>query len=483
MISLLLGAVLLSNEPSYETNHVEGWKVHVSTELLQEHPRETSLALDLIAEQLKTIRKVVPAPAVKKLTTVSLWLSPAYEGFAQTAEYHPSAEWLVQNGRSASMAKGIEFTNILNFEAESRRMPSLVLHELAHAFHDQFIEGGFGNLAIQRAYEQAKLFGWYEDVQRRDASGKVSIESAYALTNAKEYFAELTEAYFGINDFFPFTQADLAKHDPGGYGLMRSHWGLDTVSSPPAWMNLDPFYEKYYDAGGYPVVSSARVNDYALKETAYLINLLLARRPDIKRAMVQSGSRMIVMAWNEFTSDIPEYKWLEPAEFWDRRARGLGGSRTDPVCSCAEENVLGYPGDPYSTESIVIHEFAHNIHLRGLVNLDPTFDDRLKSVYQDAMSKGLWKGKYAATNHHEYFAEGVQSWFDNNREPDNDHNHVNTRAELLDYDPGLAEICREVFGETELTYTKPVTRLHDHLLGYDPSKAPTFKWREKLGIG
>ena len=96
------------------------------------------------------------------------------------------------------------------------------------------------------------------------------------------------------------------------------------------------------------------------------------------------------------------------------------------------------------------------------------------------MKAGLWKGKYASVNHHEYFAEGVQSWFDNNRENDHDHNHVNTRAELLEYDPGLAALCREVFGDTELKYTKPATRLTGHLAGYDPAKAPTFVWPERL---
>ncbi|MFN7342474.1 MAG: hypothetical protein ACK5TA_03980, partial [bacterium] len=154
------------------------------------------------------------------------------------------------------------------------------------------------------------------------------------------------------------------------------------------------------------------------------------------------------------------------------------GSETDPYCSCGEENLLGYPGDPYSTENILIHEIAHNIHLRGVVNLDPTFNARLKKTYDEAMAKGLWKGKYASVNDREYFAEGVQSWFDNNREPDHDHNHVNTRVELLEYDPGLAALCREIFGDTELKYTKPVTRLTGHLEGYDPSKAPTFVWPE-----
>jgi dipeptidyl-peptidase-4 len=96
------------------------------------------------------------------------------------------------------------------------------------------------------------------------------------------------------------------------------------------------------------------------------------------------------------------------------------------------------------------------------------------------MAAGLWKGKYASVNHHEYFAEGVQSWFDDNRENDHDHNHVNTRAELLEYDPGLAALCREVFGDKVLKYTKPAPRLRDHLAGYDSAKAPKFVWPERL---
>jgi len=253
-----------------------------------------------------------------------------------------------------------------------------------------------------------------------------------------------------------------------------------TVSSPPAELKVDPFHKKYVSANGYSIVASGTVNDFALKEAAYLVNLMLAKRPDVREAMIKSGSRLCIIAHNEFTTDVPEFAWLKPKDYWDARARGTGGSQTDPYCSCGEENLLCYPGDPYSTENILIHEFAHNIHLRGMVNVDPTFDRRLKETYDRAMTAGLWKGKYAATNHHEYFAEGVQSWFDNNRENDHDHNHVNTRAELLEYDRGLAEMCREVFGETKLVYTKPATRLKDHLAGYDPTTAPKFVWPERF---
>ena len=263
-------------------------------------------------------------------------------------------------------------------------------------------------------------------------------------------------------------------------GLSLTNADEPQVTAPPAELKVDPFHKKYVNAGGYPIVASEKVNDYALKEAAYLVDLMLAKRPDVKAAMIKSGSRLCIIAHNEFTTDVPEFAWLKPKDYWDARARGTGGSQTDPYCSCGEENLLAYPGDPYSTENILIHEFAHNIHLRGMVNVDPTFDRRLKETYDRAMTAGLWKGKYAASNHHEYFAEGVQSWFDNNRENDHDHNHVNTREELLEYDPGLAAMCREVFGETKLVYTKPTTRLKDHLAGYDPTTAPKFVWPERL---
>jgi hypothetical protein len=220
---------------------------------------------------------------------------------------------------------------------------------------------------------------------------------------------------------------------------------------------------------------------------------MLARRPDVKDAMIKSGARLCIMAHDEYTTDLPEFvrmgtgrvpnkdmEGVSAKDYWDARARGTGGSETDPFITCAEENLLGYPGDPYQAECILIHEFAHGMHLRGLLNVDPGFDGRLKETYAAAMKAGLWKGKYASVNHHEYFAEGVQSWFDDNRENDHDHNHVNTRKELLEYDPGLAAICREVFGDTEIAYTKPARRLTGHLQGYDPSKAPSFRWPERL---
>lgn len=260
---------------------------------------------------------------------------------------------------------------------------------------------------------------------------------------------------------------------------------------PKGGDGVPAFYTQRVSANGFPIVASGKVNPYAVKEAAFLVDMMLAKRPDVRTAMIKSGARMCIMAHNEYTTDLPEFVRmagdkvdefpdLSAKDFWDARARGLGGSETDPICTVAEENVLGYPGDPYEEECILIHEFAHNIHLRGMMNMDPTFDARLEATYVAAMKAGLWKGKYAAINSREYFAEGVQSWFDNNRVNDHDHNHVHLRSQLIEYDPGLAALCREVFGDTALKYSKPVTRLSGHLAGYDPATAPTFVWPDRL---
>lgn len=244
---------------------------------------------------------------------------------------------------------------------------------------------------------------------------------------------------------------------------------------------LAEFYAKCVNADGFPIVSSAKVSDAALLEAAYLIDLMLQDRDDIRRALIASKTRFSVMAPSEMTTAIPEHSDLKPARWWDRRARGLGATDIRPSVSCGEENLLGLKGDPYATENILIHEFAHAIHQMGLSRVDPTFDGRLKLAYERAMNAGLWKDKYASSNHHEYFAEAVQSWYSTNRQPDHDHNHVDTPEELKEYDPQAAALVEEIFGPPTWKYLKPQLRQdRRHLATFAFENAPTFSWPEGL---
>jgi len=219
-----------SKERSYKTQSIEGWTVHVNDLLMRDEKVETEKALVLLIAHLKEIIRVVPAGAVAHLRKVPLWFNPVYPGVAPRAEYHPSVGWLKSQKRNPDMARCVEFTDIRNFEAETKRMPLVVLHELSHAYHDQVLS--FEQPDVIAAYKKAVESKSYDRVERwHGVSGRTTTERAYAMSNHKEYFAECSEAFFGRNDFFPFTRDELEKHDPEMFKLLQRLWNQTPVEN------------------------------------------------------------------------------------------------------------------------------------------------------------------------------------------------------------------------------------------------------------
>jgi hypothetical protein len=141
------------------------------------------------------------------------------------AEYHPNAGCLRANGRNPAKAEGSEFANVRIFEAETKRMPVFVLHELAHAYHDLVL--GFDHPEINAAFERVVKEKSYDAVERKSTNGKPNrVERAYAITNQKEYFAETSKAYFGQNDF-----SLQSRTIPKWSSCWKSYGGLSPTST------------------------------------------------------------------------------------------------------------------------------------------------------------------------------------------------------------------------------------------------------------
>ena len=226
------------------------------------------------------------------------------------------------------------------------------------------------------------------------------------------------------------------------------------VTAPPAELGLDPFYEKYVDLEGLPVIASARVADGALLQARRLISEMLADRRDVIATLAANRVRVSIMAAGSGITELPELSDLYeafPGTDWDNRTRGggVGPTFARPVLAIAEENLLCSSTDLFPYEDIVVHEAAHAVLNMG-IELQPggaEFRQRLVRAYHDALDAGLWQDTYAAENADEYWAEGVQSWFDVNDPPGPIHNDINTRRELEEYDPALAALIREALGE------------------------------------
>jgi len=246
---------------------------------------------------------------------------------------------------------------------------------------------------------------------------------------------------------------------------------------------LAPSYVQYVRAvGGIPVVASEQVQPEALAEAAWLIDKMLAKRADVAAAIGRSPVRFVVMAHDERTTDVPEHSDLEPRDYWDRRARGLGATLVRPATSCGEENLLCFDGDPYADENILIHEFAHTIHQIGLAEVDPSFEIRLRAAFEEAVRADRWAGTYARENPAEYWAEGAQSWFCCNRTNDREHGAVNSPVAVAEHDPPLAALLGEVFSPDPWRYVRPHDRDaadRGHLGEFNRGRAPRFDWAKR----
>lgn len=211
------------SHPNHATFEVRGWTIHLHDELIADSPGPTNRMLELLHGQLQRVAEAVPESALVEIRQIPIWINPPYEGKRGTAEYHPGARWLTDNGRDPAMEKAVEITNVNNFPFENRRMPYLLLHELAHGYHDRILQGGYGNVEVRSAFERARDAGDYDEVARFDGNKMVK-GKAYGMTNPMEYFAESSEAYFGKNDFFPFDREELNRHDPTIHDLVEKLW-------------------------------------------------------------------------------------------------------------------------------------------------------------------------------------------------------------------------------------------------------------------
>ena len=228
----------------------------------------------------------------------------------------------------------------------------------------------------------------------------------------------------------------------------------EPITAPPAALSYDGFYSKCAYFRGIPIISSSKVDDKAFRVLIKTLTNMLANVPESTTDyLVKAGSHYSIIGATEGQTDLPEYADMrnDPKTDWNKRARGLGGR----ITSAAEENILELPSDRYKGESIYIHEFSHTLAGYAFRKSDPDFMRDLHRAYQDAMAAGLWKKTYSATNFDEYWAEGVQMYFDCARSaspPNGVHNQICNRVGLEKYDPALYALVDREFGHNPWRY-------------------------------
>jgi len=222
----MIGALLLlqasfihAPTAQFEKREIAGFRVMISP-AAKADPGALDPVLELLTKKLTEIGTLVPHEAYVKLQKVPFWLehdNPKNIGMC----FHPSADWLKENGYNVDKAQGVEVGNLTNFIAWRSIQPYMDLHELSHAWEFMFMDSESQKL-LTKAFDDAVASGKYESVEFVTGGKK----KHYALTNQHEYFAETCEAYFGKNDFYPFVKSELKSFDPEGYALVERAWKI-----------------------------------------------------------------------------------------------------------------------------------------------------------------------------------------------------------------------------------------------------------------
>ena len=215
---------------TYEDLSIHGWTIYLEESIAADQKLKARIQ-EQITIGLENFLGKVPEGALAFLRTIPIWVSneptyPLREKEYGVVPFHRSPQWLRDHGLNPHMAPGV---HVINPEAVFFRHklldwgPMTFLHELAHAY--QNVRLSLKHEVILSAYEAAMEEGLYLEVpDRKDKSLKVK---AYAATNQEEYFAELTEAYFGQNDWFPHNREELRNYDPRGYKMIEEVWSAE----------------------------------------------------------------------------------------------------------------------------------------------------------------------------------------------------------------------------------------------------------------
>jgi len=371
--------------------------------------------------------------------------------------------------------------NLLNLPLDRYDDESIGVHEFCHTI----------DAALRRIDS-----GWSQRLRQtyQNAVGKGRWKYAYTGSNAGEYWAEICQSFFDCNrvnnwNHGPIANRDqLKQYDPEGYELVKTTFKLTpandwryrplrtqpSVTLPPAKFKIDPYYTKFTWAREFTVLGSTHVSDEALLAANDTIRKMFAYRHDILKAMIGDGVRLVVLGRGEKLSELPELKEAKDKPGFDE-VRYLDYTPEFKLLVVPEENVLGLPNDPFTGKSMVVSVFAKGFYrVAGLRPADPSFgrggrgalqqyelrvkrldiefDNRLKKLYDAALEKALWKGTPATQDRAEYWAAGVEAYFDAagaGQAPNLADRPITTREALKAYDPELYALVDETMAYKE----------------------------------
>ena len=447
-----------SNEDRFEIRNLEGWSVYINRDVPRQHPEQTAKTLEHLRWELYQIKLAAPALALTNMQeNNAIWVEYNEE---VDLSYHPDRRWLI--GRGYTLPK--DPTSLMSLSVKTHlgdtyRHPFVVFHEMAHGYDYHFIGKGrdYGNKECEANYKRMMKEGKYEKVKIWDGR----LGSHYARTDRMEYWAESTEAYFAVNDFYPFVRAELREHDPQMARLIERYWGVDPEQMVQQEKDLAAYQQSIREGADRPAQASdpktagkyaptARYDKRDIHGWTVYVSPQLVEQPGLCATMQTLLNYKLHMI-DHFIGEQGR-KQLHEVPIWLETGRTgpyirYCGSREQLVTEGANPDKSGAVEirDPNRMmkwvllqQSDVLHEMALAYYDRDAATKDSELGRKVRTAYEQAKKNGKYESVLrfdgqrvphpALANERSYFAELMASYF-----LVNDH-YPFIRCELKDQD-------------------------------------------------
>jgi hypothetical protein len=206
------------NYPFRAYQSISGKRINIVAEdvLAQSSPALLTQAADKLEQAATRAIASFPQHLQKNFANVKFFI---FTGDEINSGGRDSGQWYFRKGNNVSerlddsivirSAREYVYAYPLEYAYQTE------VHELSHAHYYYYRSLLYAD--VKKAFQNAVNNRLYTNVA---SSNGTSIAKAYALTNDKEYFAEICTTFLAGNHYYPFDRESLRTYDPMGYALV-----------------------------------------------------------------------------------------------------------------------------------------------------------------------------------------------------------------------------------------------------------------------
>lgn len=198
---------------------VPGYSLNIVAEqkLIESDPKQLEQAIGKLEQATATALKTLPWDVQKQFAGVRYFF---FVGEESRTGGRKGGQWYFRKGNNTSprFDDSVVIRSVSDYlkHYSEDRAAQTAFHELSHAYYYYHWRKIYRNL--KAAYENAQAHKLYLNVKSNNGR---HLKQAYAMTNAREYFAELAKIYHLGNYYYPFNRDELRDYDPLGYQMIE----------------------------------------------------------------------------------------------------------------------------------------------------------------------------------------------------------------------------------------------------------------------